>query len=73
MYKAMLFYCLNCRKNTESKNLKIVKTKSGRIILLSECAVFDSKNQSLLKSKKLDDLETRTPLTQTPFLISLLF
>ena len=35
----MLSYCLNCRKNTESKTPKVVKTKSRRIMLLSECAV----------------------------------
>ena len=33
----MLSYCLKCRKNTESKNLKIVRTKNGRIMLVSNC------------------------------------
>ena len=27
-------YCFKCRKNTESKNPKVVKTKNGRIMLL---------------------------------------
>ena len=27
----MLSYCLKCRKNTQSKNPKVVKTKNGRI------------------------------------------
>ena len=31
----MLSYCLKCRKNTESKNLKVVKTKNGRRMLSS--------------------------------------
>ena len=35
----MFSYCLNCGKNTESKNSKVVKTKSERIMLLSKCAV----------------------------------
>ena len=35
----MLSYCLKCRKNTESKNPKIVRTKNGRIMLLSKCAI----------------------------------
>ena len=35
----MLFYCLKCRKNTESKNPKIVKAKSERVMLSSNCAV----------------------------------
>ena len=36
----MLSYCLKCRKNTESKNAKIVRTKNGRRIFLSKCAVL---------------------------------
>ena len=32
-----------CRKNIESKNPTVVKTKTGRIMLLSQCAVCDSK------------------------------
>ena len=35
----MLSYCLDCRKNTESKNPKVVKTKNGRVILLSNSDV----------------------------------
>ena len=30
----MLLYCLKCRKNTESKNPKDVKTKNERIMIL---------------------------------------
>ena len=33
----MLSYCLQSRKNTESKNPKIVRTKTRRIMLLSKC------------------------------------
>ena len=33
IYKTMLSYCLKCRKNTESKNYGVVKTKNGRILL----------------------------------------
>ena len=39
----MLPYCLKCRKNTGSKNPKVVKTKNERIILWSKYAVCDSK------------------------------
>ena len=34
IYKTMLSYYLECRKNTERKNPKLVKTKNGRIMLL---------------------------------------
>ena len=37
----MLSYCLRCRKNTESKNPKVARTKNGRIMILSKCAVCD--------------------------------
>ena len=36
----MLPCCLKRRKNTESKNLKVVRTKNARMLL---CAVCDSK------------------------------
>ena len=54
----MLSCCLKCKKkkkkNTESKNAKVSKTKIGRIMLLSKCAVRDSKNLNLSNSKKLE-------------------
>ena len=31
----MVSYCLKCGKNTENKNPKVVKTKNGRRMLLS--------------------------------------
>ena len=37
----MLSYCLKCRKNTESKNSMVVKTKNGRMILSSNCTTAD--------------------------------
>ena len=40
----MLSDCLKCRKNTESKKPKIVKTKHGRIMLFfkmcSVCKIY---------------------------------
>ena len=48
----MLSYCLKCRINTESKNRKIVKTKNGRIMLLSKCLVCNSKKLKILKQQE---------------------
>ena len=48
-------YCLKCRKNTKIKNPKAVKTKNGRIMLLSNVQCVIIKNQNLSKSKKLVD------------------
>ena len=52
----MLSYCLKCRKNTESKNPKVVKTKNIRIMLLSKCAVCDSKKSKFIKEQEASGL-----------------
>ena len=49
----MLSYFLKYRKKT--KNPKVVKTENGRMMLLSKCAMCNSKKLNLLKSKKLKD------------------
>ena len=51
----MLFYRLKCRKNIENKNPKVVRTKNGMIMLLSNCVVLIVNNQNVLKNKKLAD------------------
>ena len=48
----MLSYCLKCSKNKESKNPKVARTKDGRIMLLSKCAVCDSKKLKLIKQQE---------------------
>ena len=68
----MLPYFLKCRKNTESKNLKVARTKSGRIMLLSKYAVCDSKKSKFVKSALLSSLGIIIPLNKTP-LVGLLF
>ena len=42
IYKTMLPHCLKCRKNKESKNPKVVRTKNWRIMFLSKFEVSDS-------------------------------
>ena len=54
----MLLYCLKCRKNTQNQNQKVAKINKGKLIILSKCAVCDSKKfQDLSKSKKLLDYQ----------------
>ena len=52
----MLSYCLKCRKNTESKNTKVVRTKNGRIMLLSKCALCDRIKSKLVKEQEASGL-----------------
>ena len=47
--QTMLSNCWKCRKNTESKNPKVVKTQNGRVMLLSKCAVSDSKKLKFIE------------------------
>ena len=61
----MLSYCLKCGKNIESKNPQVLKTKNGRTILLSKCAVSDSKQSKFIKEQEacglLISLRIKTP------------
>ena len=50
--KQMLSYTWKSGKNTESKNPTIARTKITRIMILSKCALCDTKIWNLLKSKK---------------------
>ena len=64
----MLLHCLKCRKNTESKIQKVAKTKNGRIMLLSKCAVCDGKKSKLIKQQEVSRLLSysgiKTPLSK---------
>ena len=72
----MLSYCLKCRKNTERKNPKFVKTKNGRIMLLSKCAECDNKKLKFIKEQEagrlLSSLGIKTPFSKIP-LVKVLF
>ena len=63
----MFWYCLKCRKDTESKNPKFVKTKNVRIMLLSKCAVRDSKKSKFIKEQEasgfLSSFGRKTPVS----------
>ena len=48
----MLASCLKSRKNSENKNPKVVKTKNGKIMLLSKCTMCDSKKSKFTKEQK---------------------
>ena len=42
-------HCLKYRKNIEIKHPKVIRTKNGRIMLLSKCAVSDTKTSEFIK------------------------
>ena len=73
----MLSYCVKWRKNTESKNPELVRTKNGRIMLLSKYAVCNSKKLKFIKEQEasalLSSLGIKAPLIKIPLLGLLLF
>ena len=79
----MLLYCLKSRKNTESKNLKVVnkktpeELKNRRIMLLPKYEVCNSKKSKFIKKQEatgwLSSLGTKIPLGKIPLVGLLLF
>ena len=51
----MKSHCLKCRKNTENINPRVSKTSNGKTIVLSKCAICDSKKSRFIKIKKQKD------------------
>ena len=73
----MLTYCLKCEKDTESLDSKMLKTKNGKTILSSKCAVCVSKKSRFIKQQEakglLSSLGLKTPLNKIPLLGDILF
>ena len=73
----MKSYCLKCRKNTENINPGVSKTRNGRTMVLSKCAICDSKKSRFNKNQEakalLSNLGVITPLSKVPTLGDILF
>ena len=69
-------YCINCRKDTENIDPKIVRTKNNRLVMQSKCSVCGIKKSRFLKEQGgkglLSNLGIKTPLTKIP-LLNILF
>ena len=66
-----------CKRNTENKDAKMVKTKNGKLMLSSNCAVCGNKKTRFMKEQEgkgsLSNLGIRTPLSKISLLGDLLF
>ena len=73
----MLSYSLKCRKNTQSINPVNAKTSNHETIILSKCAICNTKKSRFIKKQEakglLSNLDIRTPLNKIPLLGDLLF
>ena len=65
------------QKNTENLNSKVLKTKNGRTILLSKCAVCGNKKSRFMKEQAekgiLCSSDLKTPLSKIPLFGDILF
>ena len=63
---------LKCRKNTENINPRVSRTSNGRTMVLSKCAICDSKKSKFIKNQEakglLSNLGVRKPLSKVPIL-----
>ena len=73
----MKSFCLKCRKDTENINRKVSKTSNGRTMLLSNCAIRNSKKSRFITNQEakglLRNLGIRTPISKIPILGDILF
>ena len=73
----MLSYCLKCKTNTESINLKISATTIGITMILSKFAICGFKKSKFIKKQEakglLSNQGIRTPLSKIPILGDFLF
>ena len=72
----MKLYCLKC-KNTGDINPRVSKTSNSRTMLLSKCAICDSKKSRLIKNHEAKglfiNLGIRIPLSKVAILGGILF
>ena len=68
---------LKCRNNTENINPRDSNTTNSRTMVLSKCAICNSKKSRFIKNQEtkglLSNLGLRTPLSKVPILGDILF
>ena len=73
----MKSYCLKCRKNTEIISPEGSTKSNGRTMVLSKCAICDSKKSRFITNQEakglLSNLGVRTPLSKIAILGDILF
>ena len=73
----MKSYCLKWIKNTENIKPRALKTSNGKTMVLSKCAICNSKKSRFVKNQEvkglLINLGIRIPLSKVPILGDILF
>ena len=72
----MKTYCVNCKKDTENIDPKIVRAKNNRLVMQSKCSVCGIKKWRFVKEQEtkglLSNLGIKTTLSKIP-LLNILF
>ena len=70
-------YCLKCKKYTENINPRVSGTSNGKMMILSKCAICNSKKSRFIKNREakglLSELGIKTALSKIPILGDILF
>ena len=70
-------YCLKCRKYTKNINPQVSSTSNGKMMILSKCAICNSKKSKFINKQEakglLSKLGIKTPLSNVPILGDVLF
>ena len=76
MYK-IESYCLKCKKYTKNMDPKVSSTRNSKLMILSKCAVCNSKKSKFINQQEakalLIKLGIKTPLNKIPILGDSLF
>ena len=66
----MQTYCVSCKKITENKDAKVIRTKNGRLEMKSHCSVCGNKKSRFVNEQEgrgiLSALGIRTSLSKIP-------
>ena len=70
-------YCLKCRKYTENINPQVSITSNGKLMILSKCAICNSKKSKFINTQEakglFSKLGIKTPSSKIPIIIDILF
>ena len=68
----MKTYCVNCRRDAENIDPKMVRTKNNRLVMQLKCSLYRIKQSGFVKEQEakslLSNLGIKTPFSKIPLL-----
>ena len=65
-------YCLKCKKHTKNINPQVSSTSNGKVMILSKCAICNSKKSKFINQQEakglLSKLRIKTSFSKLPIL-----